>query len=91
MTNNSTVRNSAQPSREEKQMQVAVTQGISETPAFDGYPELMTVEQIAEASGMCARQVRYQCAKGKLPAVHIGRRWYVSKTKLAQMFGVANG
>ncbi len=72
-------------------MQSVITQSIEDTPLFEGYPEMMTVEQVAETSGIHPRQVRYQCSRGELPAVHIGRRWYVSKTKLAQMFETREG
>ena len=52
-------------------------------------PDLLTVEQMADALGLAQNTVRSLCRSGELPAVHIGRRWYVPRAKLNEFLGVA--
>lgn len=49
---------------------------------FDGFPDLLTTVHLAKITGQCEATVRALCAKGDLPAVRIGRRWYVPKTSM---------
>ncbi len=55
---------------------------------FDECDELLTVEDMAQLFKTSCVQVRRFCASGQLPAVHIGRRWYCHRRKLAEMFGL---
>ena len=52
-------------------------------------PDLLTVEQMADILGLAQNTVRSLCRSGELPAVHIGRRWYVPRAKLNEFLGVA--
>lgn len=52
-------------------------------------PDLLTVEQMADILGLVQNTVRSLCRSGELPAVHIGRRWYVPRAKLNEFLGVA--
>ena len=54
---------------------------------FSGYPDLLGVPELVDILGQCAATVRSLCARQKLPAVRIGRRWYVPKAALVDMFG----
>lgn len=56
---------------------------------FDQCDELLTVEDMARLLKKSPVMIRRLCYAGELPAVHIGRRWYVHRDKLAEMFGVA--
>lgn len=56
--------------------------------AFNYSDELLTVEDMSLLLKTSETQVRRLCSAGKLPAVHIGRRWYVHRDKLAEMLGV---
>lgn len=47
---------------------------------LDGYPDLLNVDAMREITGLCAATIRNECSNGRLPAVRIGRRWYVSKS-----------
>lgn len=51
-------------------------------------PDLLTVAQMAAALGASENTVRSLCRAGELPAVHIGRRWYVHRAKLNELMGV---
>ncbi len=56
---------------------------------FDRCDELLTVEDMAGLLGTSPNTVRRLCHGGQLPAVHIGRRWYVHRDKFAEMLGVS--
>ena len=46
-------------------------------------PDMMTVEQFAEAFGESPATVRQACAKGLMPAIKpYGRRWFVYARRL---------
>lgn len=47
--------------------------------------ELMTMEQTCAALGFSKDTFYSLCRKGELPAVKIGRRWYVSKAELMRV------
>lgn len=49
---------------------------------FDEYPDLLTPDHIAEITGQSPATIRAICARGDLPAVRIGKRWYVPKPDL---------
>lgn len=53
-----------------------------------GAPDLFTVSQMADSLGVSQNTVRSLCRAGELPAVHIGRRWYVHRAKLDEIMGV---
>ena len=62
---------------------------ISAPPAaadmFAGYGDMLTVSDLAAILGVHKKTVQHQCARGDLPAVMIGRRWYVAKARLAEL------
>lgn len=49
---------------------------------FEDYPNLLTPMHLSEITGQCEATIRSLCGKGKLPAVRIGKRWYVPKTAM---------
>lgn len=53
-----------------------------------GLPDLLTVPQMADSLGVSQNTVRSLCRAGELPAVHIGRRWYVHRAKLDEIMGM---
>lgn len=63
---------------------------LSETPPdnaatrvlFEDYPDLLTPMHLSEITGQCEATIRALCARGALPAVRIGKRWYVPKTAM---------
>ncbi len=50
---------------------------------FEDYPDLLTPAHLSEITGQCEATIRSLCGRGKLPAVRIGKRWYVPKTAMA--------
>lgn len=48
-------------------------------------PDLIKTRDIAQVLGKDKVTVRRLCANGGLPAVKIGREWYVLKKKLLEM------
>lgn len=62
---------------------------IFDSGARAASPDLFTVEQMAEMLGLSTNTVRSLCRNGQVPAVHIGRRWYVPRAKLDELTGVA--
>ena len=50
--------------------------------------DMLTVEQLAGMLGLSQNTVRNLCRSGELPAVHIGRRWYVPRARLDELTGV---
>lgn len=49
---------------------------------FEDYPDLLTPAHLSEITGQCEATIRSFCCRGKLPAVRIGKRWYVPKTAM---------
>lgn len=62
---------------------------IPDSAASAASPDLFTVEQMADILGLAQNTVRSLCRNGQIPAVHIGRRWYVPRAKLNEFLGVA--
>lgn len=54
-----------------------------------GVPDLLTVEQMCDLLKVDGQTVRRWCRTGQLPAMHIGRRWYVPRAKLNEFLGVS--
>lgn len=50
----------------------------------DGMPPLVTPQQLADAMGgtVSAKTIRRACANGDVPAVKIGRKWFIPRDKL---------
>ena len=46
---------------------------------LEGYPDVLNIGHICEITGLSAQTVRQECSRGNLPAVRIGRRWFVTK------------
>lgn len=57
-------------------------EGRSNVVAFEGYPDLLTVDNTAEVLQQSAQTVRGLCRKHELPSIRIGRRLYIPKVKL---------
>ena len=51
---------------------------------FEGYGDMLTVDDLAVILHVSRKTVQNQCRRGDLPAVLIGRRWYVPKTHLVE-------
>ena len=51
---------------------------------FADLPDLLTPKDLARLTGQCEATMRALCAKGELPAVRIGKRWYVPKTSFRE-------
>jgi excisionase family DNA binding protein len=49
---------------------------------FGSYPELMGIEQVAGALGVCANTVRAMIYKHQIPAKKIGKKWYILRSDL---------
>lgn len=56
---------------------------------FAGYPDLLTPAHLARLLGTSEHTVREQCRNGELPAVKVGQRWYVPKSRFAEHMGAA--
>lgn len=52
----------------------------SKDKQLDAYPNLLGVPELSELTGQCPATIRSLCARQKLPAVKIGRRWYVARS-----------
>lgn len=61
---------------------------VSPDARLASVPELLTVEQMCDLLKADEQTVRRWCRMGQLPAVHIGRRWYVPTAKLNELMGV---
>lgn len=57
---------------------------------FENAPALLGVREISELLGVCTDAVWKMCRRGELPAVKIGKRWYVKKTDLLAKFEVVS-
>lgn len=59
-------------------------------PGFlDAYPDLLSVGHMQEITGLSAQTIRSECVKGGIPAVRIGRRWFIPKALFAEYVGAA--
>ena len=52
---------------------------------FSEYGDLLNVEDLCEITGQSENTIRALCRRGQLPAVQIGRRWYVPKNRFIDM------
>lgn len=57
---------------------------ISTDGWFTGYGDMLTIEDLAAIFHVSRKTVQKQCKRGDLPAVSIGRRWYVPKARLVE-------
>ena len=55
------------------------TKAVKKFGILDDYPDLLNVEKMREITGLSAATIRQECADGKIPAVRIGRRWFIPK------------
>lgn len=53
------------------------------------YPDLLNVGHMREITGLSAQTIRAECANGRIPAVRIGRRWFIPKALFAEYVGGA--
>lgn len=51
---------------------------------FDGFGDLLTVDDVAAILHVSRKTVQTLCKRGDLPAIKIGRRWYVPKIRLVE-------
>ena len=52
---------------------------------FPQHPELLTMQDVADLTGMTVQYVRRLAREGRIPAVRIGqRRWYVPKPRFIE-------
>ena len=59
---------------------------------FSDYPDLLSPADLADITGQCEATMRSMCAKGRLPAVKVGKRWYVPKPAMVEfVMGVCHG
>jgi|GEM_PF-742128 len=58
---------------------------VDDYELFSGYPDLLTPAHIAEITGQCESTVRAMCSRAELPAVRIGKRWYVPKPSMVKL------
>ena len=49
---------------------------------LETFPLLMTTEEAAVLTGQSPWSVRECCKKGSMPAVKLGRRWYIRRDAL---------
>lgn len=52
--------------------------------------KLLCVSDITKALGASEQTVRRMMARRDIPAVKIGRRWYVSEARFNELIGVSN-
>ena len=50
---------------------------------------LMTVEEVAAMTGLTRRTIQYQCSRGTIPAVHLGRRWLIGRAAVERLLAPA--
>lgn len=66
--------------------------GFSLDAMFAGFSDMLDVKDLAAILRVSVKTVQRQCARGDLPAVKIGRHWYVAKIRLARLLlGVGDG
>lgn len=49
------------------------------------YPEILNTAQLAEILGRSKAHAHELCRRGAVPAVKVGRRWYISKARLLDL------
>ena len=57
--------------------------------SWDEVPVLISLEQAAVLLGIGIDAVRKHCVSNELPAVKVGKYWYIDKQKLMCQFGYA--
>jgi excisionase family DNA binding protein len=59
--------------------------GAASAPSlFLSYPEAMSVDQVAEALGVCPNTVRAMIRQQQIPAKKIGAKWRVLRSELCK-------
>lgn len=53
-------------------------------------PKLYTAQEVAEILHLSADHTRKEMRAGRLPAVKIGRKWYLPEMRLNELIGVTN-
>ena len=52
---------------------------------FSDYPDLLTIKDVSEITGMTPQYLRRLAREGRIPAVRIGeRRWYLPKVRFIE-------
>lgn len=52
-------------------------------------PKLYTAQEVAEILHLSADHTRREMRAGRLPAVKIGRKWYLPAARLNELIGVS--
>lgn len=52
---------------------------------------LLTIEQVAQHTGFCSRQIRRWIASGELQAFRFGRNWRIAENDLAFFIAIKKG
>lgn len=55
-------------------------------PSLEAYPDLLVTEDVCAILRKSPQVVRRMFSTGELPAVHIGARWYLPKSRLVELF-----
>ena len=50
----------------------------------------LSPREVARMTGACERTIRRACERGELPAVRIGRRWFISRERFLEKFATAS-
>lgn len=75
------------PARE--RFRVVSAQQQKQPEPFADYGDLLSVRDLCALTGLSAQTIRASCASGQLPAVKIGRAWFVPKANLMAYIGAA--
>ena len=55
-----------------------------ESSVLDGYPDLLTVQDLQELTGLSQQTIRAEINRGSIPGCRIGRRLYAPKQRFIQ-------
>ncbi len=57
----------------------------------DSAPAVLGVREMTDLLGIPESTVRRLCREGTIPALHLGRRWVISRTAFEQLIGGCDG
>ncbi len=61
-------------------MSQTIVEASTRSELFAGYPDMLTMDDVAHELGVCVNQARIMSRRGDFPSVKIGRRVYVPKS-----------
>lgn len=53
-------------------------------PMFEDFPGMLTVQHLAEITGLSEQTIRREMHAGNIPSVRIGRRLFCSKSRFVE-------